>query len=113
MAGKIIDPISKTIAAVGAGGVIDVTTNTGLYKNAYGYLFAAGQPGMTIKILELVGLNGVRVMEVKDPRGNSIQTPPMSLTSGNTTGVDATAYVGGFLSLPSQLIYNPNDKPLD
>jgi len=115
MAGRIINDVSQTISAVAADGTITVANTAGLYERAYGYLYLAGQPGETVKIVRILttGAGGtIKVQRVTDPCGNIINQLPLGLTSGNYTYFNATAYVGGVISLPSQVVMNSNDLPL-
>jgi hypothetical protein len=112
MAGRIIHDVSQGIVAVGAGGVVQVASTTGLYEKAYGYVFLAGQPGETVRIDRVLDATHVTLLLVRERRGNSILGTPMVLSSGDYTHFAPTAYVGGILSLPEQVVQNPNDQPL-
>jgi hypothetical protein len=115
MAGRIIHDVSTAISAVAADGTITVGNTTGLYERAYAYLFLSGQPGETVRIVRIltVGAGGtITVRRVTDPRGNIIGQLPMGLTSGDYRNFNATAYIGGVISIPEQVIMNPNDLGL-
>ena len=108
MAGRIIKAVSQTISAV-SGAALTVSSTAGFFEGAYGYLRKTGQPGATVRVSRILSATQLEVREVKDPRGSegTIQADT------NYQPMNATAYVTtGVISLPEQLVYNPNDEPL-
>ena len=115
MAGRIINDVSTVISAVAADGTITVVNTAGLYEHAYGYLYLAGQTGETVQIVRILttGAGGtIKVKRITDPRGNSINQLPLGPTAGNYGYFNATPYITGSISLPSQVIMNSNDLGL-
>lgn len=114
MAGRLIKEVSQTISAFSAQGVITVASTTGLYERAYAYLANAGQPGLTVRILQILNATTLAVKTETDPRGGGAgNTSAYSITPSTNYGRSAaTAYNGGTLTQPEQLVQNPNDLGL-
>lgn len=112
MAGKIVSTITQTVTGI-SGGACTVASSTGFYKNAFAYLAKSGQPGMTVKIVD-VGSGTIRVRQIVDPMGGGVGMVPLEVQANTNFGfTDPTAYSGGTITMPEQLVYNSNDKPLD
>lgn len=100
MAGKLINEVRATVTAATAAGYLTVSSATGLYVNAYGWLtLTAGGSQVRVQITSISGTTvGVKLVGNVPNYGRS----------------DVSAYnAGGYLNQEAQLIYNPNDKPLD
>lgn len=114
MAGRIVDSIAANITGVTAAtGSCTVVSSAGFYEGAYAYLRANGQPGLQVKIIDIPDSTHVRVRAVLDPRGGGVSTTSADIKADTNYGAtDPTAYNGGVISMPSQLIYNSNDLGL-
>lgn len=111
MAGRIIKEVTQTIGGAASTGVITVTTTAGFYQNAYGYLYKSGQVGAVVKILDILSSTQLKVKQIKDPRGGGVGTTGVAADAGYGA-FDASAYNGGAITLPTQVVMNPNDLPL-
>ena len=111
MAGKIIDDVSQAITAV-SGGTLTVASTTGFYDGAYGYLSKAGQAGVTVRIIHVLSATQLTVRQELDPRGGGVGTTGADIRSNSYSLFPATAYNGGAISLPAQVVYNSGDLPL-
>ena len=113
MAGKQILPVSQTISSV-SGGLAVVGTTAGFYAGALGYLAKSGQPGMTVKVVQVV--SGTQLMlrqEVDTTGGAGLGASGGDIKPNVSYGfTDPTAYSGGTISLPAQLVYNSNEAPV-
>lgn len=114
MAGRIVRETSTSITAAGASG-LTVTTTAGFYEKAYAYLAAVGQPGEVVQIVRILTGTTMTVRRVLDPRGGgaSNQSMPSNAGTGQYGTFNASSYAPGTITMPEQVIQNPNDKPLD
>ena len=109
MSGKLIDSKHAAITAATSTGYISIASTTGWYKGATAYLNAAGQDNVEVTITEIVSATQMGVRLNTDPRGSSTA---MSRPAPNYGRSDLSAYNGGTVDQPAQLIYNPNESPL-
>lgn len=111
MAGRIVREISAAITAAGATG-ITVASTTGFYERAYAYLAAGGQPGATIQITRIVSATVMQIRQVTDPRGGGAGSTATPSGTSNYGTLNASAYALGTITMPEQVVMNPNDQPL-
>jgi hypothetical protein len=112
MAGKTIPDVSQALTSIGADGTATVGSTVGFFPRAYGYLSKAGQPGVTIQVVSILSATTMKVRQVTDPRGNSIDGTPLTLTGGSYSFYGANTYNGGTISLPAQVVMNSSDAPV-
>ena len=113
MAGKIVRETSTAISAAGVTG-LTVTSTTGFYEKAYAYLSAGGQPGEVVQIVRIIDATHLSVRRILDPRGGgaSNQAMPSVTGTGNYSTLNASAYAPGTITMPEQVVMNPNEAPL-
>lgn len=111
MAGRIVREISAAITAAGATG-ITVASTTGFYERAYAYLAAGGQPGATIQITRIVSATVMQIRLITDPRGGGAGSTATPSGTSNYGTLNASAYAPGTITMPEQVVMNPNDQPL-
>lgn len=111
MAGKITKDQRVAIAGASAAGVITVASTSGMYARMRGHIAKGGQPGMKIYVIQILGATTLQVREDVESRGQGAIPGP--IVASTHYGVsDVSAYNGGWLVLPGQVVYNPNDAPL-
>lgn len=103
MAGRIVPDKNAAITTATAAGYITVGSTTGFYAGAHAYISKSGQPNKEVIITEVQSSTVMGVRFVDD------------IGAGPNYGrSDVSLYTtSGRIDMPSQLIYNPNDKPLD
>lgn len=112
MAGKIIKELSATLSGAAATGYVTVASTTGFYKGAVCTLSNTGQPGLTVEITEVASGTSLGLRQIpEDPLGR-LGAPSDRALAFNYGRTSLTAYNGGTLYQPEQLIYNPNDLGL-
>lgn len=112
MAGRIVREISAAISAAGATG-ITVASTVGFYEKAYAYLAAGGQPGATVQITRVVSATVMQIRQVTDPRGGGAGSTATTADARSNYGtLNASAYAPGTITMPEQVVMNPNDQPL-
>lgn len=120
MAGRLIKAARQTGITAASSGLVTVTSTTGFYERAFAYLRAGGQPGLKVQISEVVSATQLRVRAV--PMDAGISSSGTAGTAGDESDVlgtgpnyglsDVSAYNGGSIAQPEQLVYNRNDAPL-
>lgn len=112
MAGRIVKDITAAIAGVTAAtGSVTVASSVGFYQGAYAYLRANGQPGLVVEIIDIPDATHIRVRAAQDQRGGGVSGGAVVMDT-NYGVTDPTAYNGGAITMPAQLVYNPNDSQL-
>jgi len=82
--------------------------------DAFGFASLAGGGdalGATVKITKVASGTVLFIHREVDPRGNAIGVSGIAADS-DYRNYDATVFNGGTISMPDQLVYNPNDAPL-
>jgi len=102
MSGKNIAAVHATVTAATAAGNLTVSSATGLYVGAYGWLSKTdGTAQVWVKILSISGTTvGVGIVPALG-HGPSYSKSDVSAYNG-----------GGFLDQEARVIYNPNESPL-
>jgi hypothetical protein len=112
MAGKITFDMALAVSAASTQGVLTVGSTTGIYTDMRGYLYKSGQPGMVIQVAQVLSATTLAVRQIVEPLGGGVGAS--DITPQSSYGFqDCSAYTTGTLNLPSQVVMNPNDAPLN
>lgn len=120
MAGRVIKAARQTSITAAATGILTVTSTTGFYERAFAYLAKAGQTGLKVQIVEVTDATHLRVRAVPLDAGVASSGTAGAATDesdvDNTKAIyglsNVSAYNGGSIAQPEQLVYNRNDAPL-